>query len=153
MGELASPKETAQAVEVSAKSPQAEIVLDMAKRGLMVSPVLVALGAIGWGANGAASVLFALGVVLINFAASAAVVRKSGTLPANVIMMSVLGGFAIRMAFVLGAITVAGHFSWVSKVPLGLTIVVTHLGLLAWETRHISASLAYPGLKPKRGAA
>jgi hypothetical protein len=23
------------------------------------------------------------------------------------------------------------------------------LGLLIWETRHVSASLAYPGLKPK----
>ena len=59
-------------------------------------------------------------------------------------MMFVLGGFVVRMLFVLGAITVAGHFSWVSKVPLGLTIVVTHLGLLAWETRHLSISLAYP---------
>ena len=34
------------------------------------------------------------------------------------------------------------------KVPLGLTIVLTHLGLLTWETRHISNSLAFPGLKP-----
>ena len=139
--------------EMTQVNPQAEIVLDMARRGLMVSPVLVAIGAIGWGANGAFSVLFALGAVLINFAASAAVVRKSGTLPANFIMMFVLGGFAVRMLFVLGAITVAGHLSWVSKVPLGLALVVTHLGLLTWETRHISASLAYPGLKPKRGAA
>jgi hypothetical protein len=138
---------------VESVNPQREIVLDMARRGLLVSPVLVAIGAIGWGANGAASVLFALGLVLINFAASAAVVRKSGELPQSFIMMFVLGGFAVRMLFVLGAMTVAGHFSWVSKVPLGLTIVVTHLGLLAWETRHISASLAYPGLKPKRGAA
>ena len=32
--------------------------------------------------------------------------------------------------------------------PLGLTLIVTHLGLLIWETRHVSASLAYPGLKP-----
>ncbi len=147
MGEAVSPKVMGEV------NPQAEIVLDMARRGLMVSPVLVAIGAIGWGVNGALSVLFALGVVLINFAASAAVVRKSGTLPANFIMMFVLGGFAVRMLFVLGAITLAGHFSWVSKVPLGLAIVVTHLGLLTWETRHISASLAYPGLKPKRGAA
>jgi hypothetical protein len=26
---------------------------------------------------------------------------------------------------------------------------VTHLGLLFWETRSVSLSLAYPGLKPK----
>ena len=34
---------------------------------------------------------------------------------------------------------------------LGVTLIVTHLGLLIWETRHVSASLAYPGLKPTGG--
>jgi len=134
-------------------NPQAEIVADMAKRGLLVSPLLVALGAIGWGVHGALSVLLALAVVLINFAASAAVVRKSATLPHSAIMMFVLGGFVVRMSFVLAVITVAGHLSWVDKVPLGLAIIVTHLGLLTWETRHISASLAYPGLKPRKADA
>jgi hypothetical protein len=137
----------------TAVNHQAEIVADMAKRGLLVSPVLVAIGAIGWGVHGALSVLLALAVVLVNFAASAAVVRKSATLPQSAIMMFVLGGFLVRMLFVLGTITVAGHLSWVSKVPLGLAIIVTHLGLLTWETRYLSTSLAYPGLKPKRGAA
>lgn len=134
-------------------NPQAEIVADMAKRGLLASPVLVALGAIGWGLHGAYSVLIALAVVLVNFAASAAVVRKAGELPQSFIMMFVLGGFLVRMLFVLAAITLAGHISWVSKVPLGVAIIVTHLGLLAWETRHLSMSLAYPGLKPRRGDA
>jgi hypothetical protein len=134
-------------------SPQADIAADMAKRGLLASPLLVVVGALGWGVHGALSVLLALGIVLINFAASAAVVRKSGELPHSAIMMFVLGGFLVRMLFVLAAITVAGHFSWVSKVPLGLAIIVTHLGLLTWETRHISGSLAYPGLKPRRGDA
>jgi ABC-type microcin C transport system permease subunit YejB len=125
----------------------------MAKRGLLVSPVLVIAGAIGWGAHGAFSVLLALAIVLVNFAASAAVVRKINDLPQSFIQMFVLGGFLVRMLFVLGAITLAGHLSWVSKVPLGVAIIVTHLGLLFWETRHISASLAYPGLKPRRGDA
>ena len=34
-------------------------------------------------------------------------------------------------------------------VPFGVTIIVTHLGLLFWETRYVSASLAFPALKPK----
>jgi hypothetical protein len=38
---------------------------------------------------------------------------------------------------------------WVAIVPLGLTLVITHLGLLLWETKHVSVSLAYPGLKPQ----
>ena len=31
---------------------------------------------------------------------------------------------------------------------LGITVLVTHLGLLFWELRYVSASLAFPGLKP-----
>ena len=34
-------------------------------------------------------------------------------------------------------------------MPLGITIIVTHLGLLFWEMKYISASLAFPALKPK----
>jgi hypothetical protein len=33
-------------------------------------------------------------------------------------------------------------------MPLGLTIILAHLGLLFWELRYVSLSLAYPGLKP-----
>jgi hypothetical protein len=137
----------------TATNPQRDIALDIARRGAIVSPVLIGLGALGWGAKGALSVLLALAVVLVNFAASAAIVRKATDLPPSSIMMFVLGGFALRMMFVLATITVAGHLSWVSKVPLGLAIVITHLGLLWWETRHVSNSLAYPGLKPRRGNA
>ena len=32
------------------------------------------------------------------------------------------------------------------------TILITHVGLLMWETRYVSISLAYPGLKPRKGA-
>ena len=39
--------------------------------------------------------------------------------------------------------------SWVAIVPLGLTLLITHLGLLLWETKHVSVSLAFPGLKPQ----
>ena len=30
------------------------------------------------------------------------------------------------------------------------SIIVTHLGLLLWETKYVSASLAFPGLKPSK---
>ena len=37
-----------------------------------------------------------------------------------------------------------------SLPALGTTLVVTHLGLLFWEMRYVSLSLAHPGLKPRR---
>ena len=132
---------------------QRAIVTDMARRAAMVAPVVLAAAALGWGKNGALSALYALGVVMINFALSAAVVGRATTLSRNFIMMFVLGGFMVRMLFVLGAITVAGYFGWVEKVPLGVTVIVAHLGLLIWEARHLSISLAYPALKPRKGDA
>ena len=32
--------------------------------------------------------------------------------------------------------------------PLGITLVASYLGLLFWELRYVSISLAHPGLKP-----
>jgi hypothetical protein len=37
---------------------------------------------------------------------------------------------------------------WIDLTALGVTVLVTHLGLLAWELRYVSATLAYPALKP-----
>ena len=62
--------------------------------------------------------------------------------------LSTAYAFLIRMAIVLIAVLAVVHTSWVEVVPLGITIIVTHLGLLFWEMRYISASLAFPGLKP-----
>ena len=38
--------------------------------------------------------------------------------------------------------------AWVNLVALGLTLIIAHVGLLFWEMRFISGSLANPGLKP-----
>jgi CBS domain-containing protein len=37
---------------------------------------------------------------------------------------------------------------WIDLTALAVGVLVTHLGLLFWELRYVSASLAYPGLKP-----
>ena len=39
--------------------------------------------------------------------------------------------------------------SWFSPVPWGFTLIIAHLGLLAWEATQVSATLAFPALKPK----
>ena len=68
-------------------------------------------------------------------------------------------GYAGALSAGYGVVLVVANFllaaaliSWAGPVPLGLTVVVTHLGLLIWETRYVSASLAFPVLKPRKGA-
>ena len=60
------------------------------------------------------------------------------------------GGFILRMGLVVAAVLLVKDTAWVSLPALCLTILVTHLGLLIWETRYVSASLAFPALKPQR---
>jgi hypothetical protein len=62
-----------------------------------------------------------------------------------------LFGFLFRLGLLAAAVLVVKDQWWVELVPLGLTLVVTHLGLLIWEARHVSASLAFPGLRPAKG--
>jgi hypothetical protein len=59
-----------------------------------------------------------------------------------------LGGFALRMALVTAVLFSVRDANWINMMALAITVLVTHLGLLFWELRYVSASLAFPGLKP-----
>lgn len=129
-----------------------ELATDLARRGLYALPVLVLIGFVGWRVDGALSAAFGVGIVLVNLALSAAMLGWAAPRGGTVLMGAALGGFLLRMLLVLVALMLVKGQPWAEMVPLGLTVVVTHLGLLVWESRHVSATLAYPGLKPHRGA-
>jgi hypothetical protein len=125
-----------------------EVAWDMIRRALPVAPVLVVLASIPWGLPGAASAAFAIGVVLVNFALSAALLAWAARISLPFLMGAALFGYLIRLGLISAAVLLVKDQSWVSLVPLGFSLIVTHLGLLWWETRHVSASLAFPGVKP-----
>jgi len=128
---------------------ETQIVRDMLRRSLPAVPVLLIAGALGWGADGAASTLFAVALVAANFALSAWMLAWSARISLAVLMTTSMFGYLLRLGLIAAAVLLAKDASWMSLWPLGLTIIVTHLGLLFWELRFISASLAFPGLKPK----
>jgi len=65
-----------------------------------------------------------------------------------VLMGAVMFGYVLRLGLLFLAVLLVRHASWMNTKALGLTIIVTHLGLLVWELKYVSMSLAYPGLKP-----
>lgn len=129
--------------------PELEVGRQLARHGLMVAPALIVVSGLIWGLAGAASAAFGIGLVLVNFLIAAALLAWAARISLTMVMAAALGGFVIRMALVLAAIYLVKDRSWVEFAPLAITILVTHLGLLIWETRYVSASLAFPGLKPK----
>lgn len=129
-------------------APERQVARDIVRRGLLVLPAALVLGALGWGSAGVASVAFALGLVLANFALAAALLGWAARISLGLLMGVSLFGFIVRLALIAGAVLLVKDQPWVEPVPLGVTLVVAHLGLLFWETKFVSASLAFPGLKP-----
>ena len=125
-----------------------ELVVDIAKRGLVVAPAIIAIAAIARGGAGAASAAFAVAVVLVNLGLSGASLSWAARTSLNLLMVVALGGFLVRMGVLVGVIALVRHQPWVDLPTLAITLLVTQLGLLFWETRYVSATLAYPGLKP-----
>ena len=127
------------------------IAVDLARHGLLVAPVIVLVAGLLRGVDGAASAALGLGVVVVNFFVAALSLEWGARRGGNALFAVALGGFLVRMMSILVVLLAAeALFGWADVVVLGLTLVVTHLGLLFWELRSVSFSLAAPGLKRDR---
>jgi hypothetical protein len=139
---------TSYVTRVDGPAPERDVARDMVKKGLIAAPVLVAVCWAIWGTDGALSALYGVGIVCVNFLLSAALITLTARVSLGLMMAAVLFGYLARLALIGAAILLVRDASWVSLVALGLTIIVTHLGLLFWELRYVSINLAFPGLKP-----
>lgn len=135
--------------DASPATPERDIANDLIKRGLMVLPLLLLVFGLTHGIDGVLSSAYGLTLVLVNFAFAAALLTYTARISLALMMGAVLGGYVIRLGLITAAVVAVRDAGWVEMVPLGFTIIVSHLGLLLWETKYVSASLAFPGLKPK----
>jgi hypothetical protein len=133
---------------VEGPSPEGIIARDLVRRGLIIAPALVIVFGLIWGIDGALSTLYGLAIVLGNFMLAAALLNGAARISPTMMMIAAMFGYLVRLALIFLAIWLVSDAPWVELVPLGITIIGTHLGLLLWEVRFVSASLAYPALKP-----
>jgi hypothetical protein len=131
-----------------APAVERSIAVDMLKRGVVVAPVAIVLGGLVGGFDVGASIAYGVAIVLVNLLLSALMLGWAARQTPTILMSVALGGFFVRMGLVTVAILAVRHAHWVALTPLALAVLVASLGLLFWETRYISASLAFPGLKP-----
>ena len=125
-----------------------ELAFNMLKRGVWFAPAIFLLATIIWGTQGASSAAVAIALVVVNLLLAAFALSWAAKVSLTAIMAVSLGGFAVRMGLVTAVLFAVRDASWVHMTALGITVLVTHLGLLFWELRYVSASLAFPGLKP-----
>jgi hypothetical protein len=125
-----------------------EVVVDMVRRAAPALPVLVLVAGLLRGMDGAWSAAFAVALVVLNFLLAAALIGWAARISPVAMAATAMGSFAGRLLLVTVAFLLVKDQAWVDVVAFGFTLIVTHLGLLIWETRHVSASLAFPGVKP-----
>jgi hypothetical protein len=133
---------------VDAVAPEREIARDLAVRTVIVAPVMIAVGAIFWGWHGVWSSGYALAIVAANFLLGAAAITWGAKFSPAILFGAVMFGFLARLGIITAAVLPIRNSEWFEIVPFAISLLVTHLGLLTWEARHVAASLAFPGLKP-----
>jgi hypothetical protein len=131
-------------------APEPVLARDIAKRAVLLAPIAVVIGAAIWGTDGAASAAYATVIVLANLALAAWMLSTAARISYALLMGAALFGFLLRLGLVSAAVLLVRDAAWVEPLALGLTLVVAHLGLLFWELRYVSISLAHPGLKPTK---
>jgi hypothetical protein len=129
-------------------APEIDVSKDIFKRGFLAAPVIIAICGVIWSAAGAWSAAYGIAIVLANFLLSAAIIATTARISLGLMMGAVLFGYLIRLGLIFIAVWLVKDAGWVSLPALGATIIVTHLGLLAWELKYVAISLAHPGLKP-----
>lgn len=127
-----------------------EIAFDLARRGLIASPFVILLCGLLRGADGAWSAAVALAIVIVNFLVAALIVDRAAGISDKAVGAASLGGYVVRLVTILIAIVLLRNQSWIDLPTLGFALVGAQLGLLAWEAKHVSMSLAAPGLRPRR---
>lgn len=133
---------------IAGPAPAMEIAKDMAKRAKWILPAVIALGAF-WGPEGAISSGYAFLIVVVNFLLAAWMLASAARISIAMMAGAAMFGYVLRLGLIFAAVMLVKDAAWMELVPLGITLIVTHLGLLFWELRYVSGSFAYPGLKPE----
>lgn len=138
------------AVTTAAVPPvESQIALDAVRRGLPAICLLVAAAGFVWGTPGVASAGYGAALALGNLLLAAASLGWAARISGPMLMGVALFGYLGRLGLITVAVLLVVRAAWVNVIPLSIGLIVTHLGLLVWEARYVSMSLASPGLKPR----
>ena len=126
-----------------------DIARDLARRGLIAAPFAVAFGGLLHGWAGAVGVALGLAVVVFNYVVAGvlqswAAAKDSPGFFGGTVLVSLI----LRFVVIVVALATLRDRTFLDFGSFGIAIVVSHLGLLAWEAKSVQLSLAFPGLKP-----
>ena len=128
---------------------ESRIARDLVKHALYAAPIAIVAVGIWRGVDAGAAVALALALVIGNFLLSAAILGAAARRSPEMLMGVALMSFLVRLVLLTAIGVGIKELDIVDWPVFCITLVVSYLGLLFWEMRSISTSLASPGLKPR----
>jgi hypothetical protein len=135
---------------VSIDRIESRIARDVARHGLYVAPIVMIGVGLWRGPEAAGAVALAFALVIGNFLLSAAILGWTARVHPDLLMGAALFSFLGRLILITLVGVGIKELDIVDWPVFCITLVVSYLGLLFWELRSISVSLASPGLKPSK---
>jgi hypothetical protein len=113
---------------------EAVIARHVARRALVVGPLLVGLFGLWRGLDGAAAAAVGVGIVVANFLASGWVLSIAAKISLGLYHAAALFGFFLRLLLITVSLLVLGSLTELDRMALGLSVVAAYLVLLSWES-------------------
>lgn len=137
MSEMATNTTVISQITPQSSGPEVAIAKNIALRGVLIAPVVLAFGGLFAGWAGLWSVAYGLALVVCNFLMGAAIINWSAKISKEVMFGAVMVGFVARLAVITVAVLLIGDAGWFEAVPFSVALILSHFGLLIWETRRL----------------
>lgn len=149
-----SPDPVAPALAVAAAPPvrgggERQIAADLARKALIVAPVVIGVAGLLRGVDGALGAALGMAVVVGNFVLLAKAMEAGARISPQTVAAAAMGGYVALLVVVTALAVLLRELSIVDLPTFVITIAVAHLGLLFWELPRIGLTLGAPGLKPR----
>lgn len=112
----------------------------MARRGLMIAPIVVAAGWLAGGGPGAGAASLGLALVVGNFLLAGAMLSVAARISLAFYQGAALFGFLLRLGLITLAFLAVTRLVEIDRLVFGLSLVVSYLTLLTWQTVTVAHS-------------
>lgn len=113
---------------------ETQLAVNTVKRAVYVGPPLIALFWLLGGLDGAVASAIGLALVVGNFLLFGGLLAVSARIGLSLYHAAALFGFFIRLGLITLAVVIITRLVELDRMALGITLVVSYLALLSWET-------------------
>jgi hypothetical protein len=105
----------------------------IAKRGLVVAPILALVFGLVQGRSGAFAALVGVAIVVGNFLLGGWIMSRAARVSMNLYHAAALFGFLIRLGLITVTMLIIANVGNLDRMAMGISVVVSYLVLLSWE--------------------